>query len=133
MDIIKIKKALYAAFKNDFEIQYYNNNCSSYCFAFYPLNEVYNGLLYIRFDENGKLNKSDTRIDYQYLHKTKKAEKLLANFCAALDGCTAKQMERIKPIFEYFEEKYKALYNTKYSFKIELYTESESIQAEDMQ
>ena len=51
MDIKKIKTALYNALKNDIAIEFYNINDFSFCFSFYPLDNCYNGLVYIRFSE----------------------------------------------------------------------------------
>lgn len=132
MDIIKIKKALYAALQNDFAIYLDADSKYYYRFSFYPLHEVCNGLLYVHFEKNGKINAGKADIDFQYLRKTKKAEKLITKFCAALDGCTAEEMKRIFPIFEYYSEKFQALYNAKYSQKIELYTESDDIKPSEV-
>ena len=126
MDIKKIKTALYNALKNDIAIEFYNINDFSFCFSFYPLDNCYNGLVYIRFSEE-KLAAENISINFQYLNKTKKLENTIKKIIYALDGFTKKQLENIKPIFDFYHEKATAIFSAKYSIKINLYTDNEDI------
>ena len=127
MNIKEIKAALYNALKNDFAINFYDSDKNKVIFSFYPLDELSNGLIKIYYTDNGKLCADAAQIDFQYCPQTKKSEKLLKRFSAALDGCTHEQINKLSPVFEYYIKQAKKVYDAKFSIYVNLYTTSEDI------